>query len=226
MTDVKLTIEDYEFMDEILRNIGILRVKPKEKSEDIFRLGLQAPRMIKGSEVCYRYSNKEYTLKVWPSYVPEEQKFRAVGKDSGWVIITQGDELVYSTKPMKRTTREDFIMKILRYAWVNKFKIDNIPLCPCKDCNGRMFIFRKKGTHCYMYACNKAENHHDGKWRFRSWDYGLKEKSKAFLEIGRKATAKYKAKMKTLGKNPIPAAIIRKKWISVNKNNIIRTHFK
>lgn len=160
MNEVKLTVDDYVFADEVLRSIGYSVITKKDKSQDFFRLELEAPRPIIGSEIGYRYSNKEYTSKIWLSYDPVLKKFRDVGTDAMWPIITQGDELVYSAKPINRTSRED-ILKILRYAWVNKWKIDNIP--PCQCCNARMVIFRKPNTRCYMYACKRTEAHPDTK---------------------------------------------------------------
>lgn len=222
MNQVKLTVDDYLFLDEELRGIGYSVITKSDKSKDFFRLELQAPRPIKGSEIGYRYSNNEYTAKIWTSFLPAEQKFRDTGEDAMWPIITQADELAYSAKPIYRKSRED-LMKTLRYAWVNKWKIDNIPLCPC--CNARMVIFRKANSRRYMYACKKKGAHPDNKWRFRSWDYGLKEKAQAFVDIRRAATARYKEKMKALGKDPKPAAKIRKRWLPKNENNLISNRF-
>ncbi len=218
-----LTKEDYIFADELLKQIGYSIIKKKDKSQDFFRLKLEAPRRITGSEIGFYYSNKEYTAKFWTSFLFEEEKFRDKGKDAFWPIITQGDALVYSAKPIYRNDREA-LLKALRYAWINKWKIDNIPLCPY--CNARMIIFRKKDTRCYMYACKKIESHPNGKWRFRSWDYGLKENAQAFVQIRRDATVKYKQRMKALGKNPIPAAVLRKRWKIGNNSNFIENRFR
>lgn len=218
----KLTVDDYLFVDEMLIGMGYSMIKKKDKSKDAFRLELKAPRDLEGSEVGYSYSRNEYTSKFWTSFLFDLEKFRDKGKDALWPIITQADQLVYSAKPIYRTNREE-LLKALRYAWVNKWKIDNIPLCPC--CNARMVIFRKKNTRCYMYACKKKESHPDGKWRFRNWDYGLKGNAKAFLAIRREATVRYKERMKKLGKDPKPQALIRSRWVIGNQSNLIPSRF-
>lgn len=221
--ETALTLADFIFADEMYRGMGYSRIRRKDKNKHIFRLGLGAPRSLTGSEIGYFYGNNGYESVNWTSFLFDEQKYRNVAEDAFWSIIRQGDELVYSAKPITRKSREDLI-KHLRYAWINKWKIDNIPLCPC--CDAQMIIFRKFRTRKYMYACKKSEQHPDSKWRFLSWDYGLGDKAKAFLEIRREATARYKERMKTLGKNPTPAAFLRKRWKVTKEGNLIENRFK
>ena len=192
MSAVKLTSAQYFYLAKELLKMGYTAIPKKKKSQDLFRLEITTKRKIKGSERGFMYSNNEYTSKIWPSFLEEENKFRDVGTDAGWAIIAQADELVYSAKPLSRTG--DYIKNLLSYAWVTKWKIDNIPLCPCQECKGKMFIYRKKGTRKYMYACKEIEKHPDKKWIFRDWDYNLPPKAKAFVEIRREKTAEYKKK--------------------------------
>ncbi len=215
-----LSIEDYLLLDEILKSIGYSDIKRAQKSKDMFRLDLEAPRKLEGSEEGKRYSNNGYTSIIWTSFLLKQGKFRDTEKDIGWPIITMEDELVYSATPVPRTS--GFVMKMARYAWINKWKIDNLPLCPCKNCKARMYIYRKRNTRQYMYICKNGARHGDGKARFRPWDYGLPPKAQQFLDLNRLAREAYRKRNEKKGIKPVPKAVTRKRWIVHAPHNIIK----
>lgn len=219
MNKSKLTEVDAEKLFLLLEISG-LKVRPvSQKAQDFYRLEIQAPhhRKLEGSEQAWTYSKGNYTVIVWTTYLAKEGKFRDTGTDVGWVIVVSGDDLVYCTRPILRSS-SDFVLKLARYAWVTKYKIDHLPLCP--KCRAKMFIFRKKGTREYMYICRHTDRHDDNKATFRSWDYGLKDKAKEFLAIRREATQKYNKRNEKLGKKPTPKALLRKKWSIGRPQNI------
>lgn len=209
---------------DLLIKIGYTPIPKRQKSKDVIRLGLESSRPIEASELGFHYSNNGHRAVVWTSWIPELEKFREVGTDTFWSIVTNNDELVYCAKPIARID-EDSIIDLAKQAWINKWKIDNLPLCPC--CGARMEIFRKPKTRQYMFACKRNENHKteeypNGKWHFMNWDYGLGPKAKEFLDIRREATAQYKERMEKIGKSPIPRALIRKSWMVTKPQNLIQ----
>jgi len=216
MDEIKLTEDEFLFLDELLIGVGYKRMLKRQKAKDVIRLNLEAPRPIFGSEVGYFYSNNGYTAKFWSSWLETEKKFRDVSTDAFWSIITHGDELAYTAKPFNRDGIES-ILNAARYAFVAKAKIDNVPLCPV--CKARTAIFRKKNTRQYMWICRKK--HPDNKFKFVSWDCGMGPNTKDFLVVRRLATAKYKERCEREGRKPIPAAVLRKKWRIGRPENFI-----
>lgn len=213
MEKSKLTRADAEYMFLLLEVAGFKEMGLSQKVQDFYRLEIKAPpnRKLEGTEQGWSYSNRDYTVIVWPTWLEKEGKFRDTGTDVGWVIAVPSgsDELVYCARPILRSS-SNFVLKLCRYAWVTKHKIDHIPLC--RECRAKMFIFRKKGTRQYMFICRNCDRHENNVPVFESWDYALKDKAKEFLAIRRKATQKYNKKNEKEGKNPVPKAFTRKRW--------------
>jgi hypothetical protein len=219
MKETCLGTEDYLVLDDILESQGYGPIEKRQKARDISRLGLHAPRKLTGSEEGRMYANNGYASKLWLTYLKDEERFRAVGEDVGWSIITEGDDLVYTATPIPRN--EDFVLEMTQRAIVNKWKVDNIPLCPCKECNARMSIYRKRGTRQYMYICKSNPRHGDKKPRFRSWDYGLPDDIKDYVKAKRLLRKAYRDRKKKQGIVPIPKAVTRKKWVIGAPYNVI-----
>jgi hypothetical protein len=212
----ELTVDDFVFLDAKMQEIGFLSTEISDQKKLFYRLGLIPPREITGREKTYSYHNHGYTVIIHTTYLEKEKKWRDTGTDSGWVLIRKGDEAVYFARPFKRS--KGFIIKILRYAWITKWKVNNRPLC--HECRGYMDIYRKKGSRQYFWICNKSKSHNDQRATFLPWDYMLPKKASEFVSIRRTDTEKYKKKNARDGIERTPAAKIRKKWTISNPENL------
>lgn len=214
---VKLTKEDFLFVATILLDWGFKKITRLASANTFRRLDLSAPRKIVGREVGFVYvSENGYKVIVWTSYLEEEEEWREVGTDICWVLISEGDRAKYFAKPLARI--DGVIMKLLRYAWVSKWKVDNRP--HCDECDDYMHIHRKKNTRQYFWICKKDDHHEDHKPRFKSWDFKLPPKAKEFVTIRRDLTKKYKEFNEKNGITPTPAAVKRKKWPIGKPHNV------
>lgn len=211
-----LTTDDFVFLDSKLSELSFSKVNTKDQRKLFHQLGLIPSREITGRETTYSYTNHGYTVIIHTTYLEKENKWRETGTDSGWVLIRDGDKAIYFARPFQR--KKGFILKLLRYAWVTKWKVDNRPLCP--ECSGYMNIHRKKGKRQYFWMCSKQMYHKEEKFVFLPWDYMLPKKATEFVKIRRAYTEKYKAKNKEEGKERTPAPKIRKKWTISNPENL------
>lgn len=212
----RLTSDDFLFLDRKMLDIGYHKITRSDQKKLFQRLDLIPPREVTGRETTYFYTNHGYTAIVHTTYIEKEKRWREVGEDSGWVLIREGDHAVYFARPFKRT--KGFIIKLLRYAWVTKWKVDHRHLCP--ECDSYMYIHRKKNTRQYFWICEKNTNHKENKPIFLSWDYLLPKKATNFIRIRRSYTERYKNKNKKEGIERTPAAVIRKLWIISNPENL------
>lgn len=212
-----LTKEDFLFLESFLLSWGYRRIAKIDKAKSFSRLQLQAPRKLAGSEVGFEYSNHGYTVVIWVSYLEEEGKWRDVGEDAIWILTREGDKALYFAKPFKRISGS--ILRVLRYAWITKWKVDHRPLC--RECKAYMHISRRSNGRGYYWRCDHKEKHTDQKSVFENWDYKLPPKATEFVEIRRNYTAAYKERNEKAGKTPIPAAVIRKPWVKGTPENII-----
>ncbi|MFA7285720.1 MAG: hypothetical protein WC011_02640 [Candidatus Paceibacterota bacterium] len=207
------TPEGFEWFALEMQALGFTKIGGKKIRQDFTRLDLQTRiRKIQGYETGFQYSNGTYAVKVWTTFLEKENKLRDKGTDAGWVIITKGDVLIYCAQYFTRKNK-NFFVDMKEYARINKKKIDGNPLCPCKKCEREMEIHRKKGSRQYFWICINPEKH--SKPEYLSWDYGLSEEDKKFLEIRRQNTASYKKKNQKAkeesGKEiPTPKATTRK----------------
>jgi hypothetical protein len=215
-----LTENDFLFFNIIILSMNFSKKSRNDLWTVFTRLGLSPPphRKIIGSETTYEYINPShgYKVVVHTTYLEKEKKWRDKSTDIGWVLIVEGDKAIYFAKPFQR--KKGFLMRMLRYAWITKWKVDHRPLCP--KCQGYMNLARKKTLRQYFWACSKNSFHIDNKPQFLPWDYSLPPKASEFVKIRRAYTARYRAKIKKLGKEVTRASKIRKKWIINNSHNL------
>ena len=173
------------------------------------RLGLSNFRGRFGREVGFTFSANGLNVFVWTTFLTVEDVAR--DEDSGWVLITNGDQVKYFSHPLMRTA--GFLKKLLKYAIIAKRRVQNRPLCPV--CKGFMKIVRGRGLKSRYWKCPK---HHS---QVKDFDNGLTEKMKNFLKAERKARRHYRANLKKQGKKVTPAILIRHPWAIENPQNKI-----
>lgn len=218
MEEVKFSLsqDDFLFLDRKLLDTGYHKITRSDQRKLFMRLSLIPPREVTGREVTYFYTNHGYTSIVHTTYLEKEKKWRETGEDSGWVLIREGDRAIYFARPFQR--KKGFIIKLLRYAWVTKWKVDHRPLCV--ECNAYMHIHRKKSSRQYFWICDKVEKHNEQKPIFLPWDYMLPKKAYEFVKIRRSYAERYHKKNKKEGKERKPAPLIRKSWKISNPENL------
>src|SRR5690606_37802215 len=116
------------FLKAKLEEIGFKQKLSNDMQRIFERLGLELKRLNSKTkkEVGFEYSKNGLTVHVWTTWVAEDNAMNE--QDSGWVLITEGDTAQYFAKPYKRCA--GFIQRILSYAWIAMFKVENRPLCP------------------------------------------------------------------------------------------------
>jgi len=209
------TLEGYEWFSAVMKQHLFQEISRKQIKQDYTRLGIEKKiRNVEGVETGFVYASpySRYKVIVWVTWLKAEQKLRDIGTDAGWNLIAEDDDAKYFSRPFLRSNK-NFFLAIFRYAWTSKWKIDNVPICPCEECGSKMKIARKIGTRQYFWQCKNEDKHE--KPTSRKWDYGVPPKALDWLNIRRSNTAKYKAKnekaFKETGKAlPIPAAIKRR----------------
>ncbi len=211
-----LTTEDFEFLDDKMKSMDFRKTSILGQKKLFRRLGLVPPREIKGRETTYLYHNNGYTVVVHTTYLEREKKWRGAGEDAGWVLIKNRDRAVYFARPFQR--KKGFLLKLLRYAWITKWKIDHRPLCP--TCSAYMNVKRKSGSRQYFWMCDRKEKHESDGFVFLPWDYMLPKKATEFVTIRRAYTEKYNELSKKAGIQRRPAGTIRKKWIIKKPENL------
>lgn len=213
---VFLDEKDFLFLENEILKMGYQEITHKDSAKNFLRLNLSPPRRIIGREASYKYCNNGYTIILHTSFLKKENKWRDIGTDSGWILITDGDKPLYFARPFQRS--KNFVLKFLRYSWISKWKVNNRPLCPL--CKGFMDINRKPDTRQYFWACDK-NNHTINKPIYFPWDYNLPPKALEYVKIRRNNSKKYRELNEKKCKIVTPAAKIRKKWTIGSPENII-----
>lgn len=218
---MEFTENDFKFLKENLLSIGFHLKGEINFKKDFQRLGLEAPRKLTGREQGFFFTENGLTVKVWTTYLEKEKKFRDIGEDMGWVLITEGDTAIYFAKPIKRTT--SFIQNLLRKAWIAKWRVQNRPLC--KQCKSYMDVKSNKMRQ-YFWGCFNNVYHHQNEPVFLGWDSigpdgNLPKKAKAYTDSLRKKIILYKKRDKKLGIIRTPARKIRKPWPITKPENKI-----
>ncbi len=187
-----------------LLTLGFRELTSEEFSKTFKRLGLEAPRPQEGRETGFIFSANELKVFIWTTYLSQEQKSR--DSDAGWILIADGDRARYFTHPLRRT--KNFLLKMVRHAWVARWRIIHRPLCP--QCQRYMRIAYGQALKSRYWRCDNMRHH--AKPIFVAWDNGMPPKALAFLQIQRKARSRYRQTRKKAGKPNNVAMLNRKKW--------------
>jgi hypothetical protein len=200
--------EDFERFSKYMIERGFRVIGRPEFINSFRRLSLSNPRRMTGRETGFSFSANGLTAFVWTTFLEFEGTARE--NDSGWVLISEGDEVQYYSHPLMRTA--GFLDKLLKYAIIAKRRIQYRPLCPA--CNGFMKIAQGKGLKSRYWRCPKHR-------RFEDFDHGLTDKMKEFLKSERRSRRKYRNKLKKEGRTVIPAILARRPWKAGNPQNRI-----
>lgn len=198
--------EDFSGFEEELRMRGFRRISSPEFTLQFSRLALVAPRPRFGRELGYLFYANQYTVLVWTTWLEKEQKARE--EDAGWVLIAEGDKVLYFSHPIHRT--KNFLYNLLMQARIACWKVRHRPLCP--ECHNFMNIVRGHALKQRFWKCDRKELHAGGKNRFRSWDYGLPEDAIKFLRPIRKKRKKRYDAIRVAGEESHQAMLKRKRW--------------
>ena len=202
------TLEEFSDFKQKILDQGFREILKPEFTKTFERLGLVAPRYKEGREIGFSFSANNLHVIVWTTFLAVEQKARE--QDLGWVLITEGDKAQYFAHPFRRTA--GFLVKLLRYAWITKFRIVNRPLCPV--CGKYMKISRGSNPKSRYWLCPKNDIHNSKE--SMTWDVGLGPKAQKFLDGERALRARYNKMLKKAGK-PINQAMRKRKRWRVNK---------
>ena len=203
---------DFKVFTKFMLGANYRQISREESSVSSRRLGLSAPRPIKGREVGFSFSANGLNVCVWTTFLEGESYAR--DNDSGWVVITEGDSPRYFSHPMMRT--QNFLPRLFTYALIAKQRILKRPLC--QSCRAYMKIAYGTGRKSRYWKCSGKSRWHQT--QMLSWDYGLSDESVIFLRAERKARRRYRGSDE--GKKVVVPAILRRKsWIVKNPQNKI-----
>ena len=194
-------------LKEGFREIGFCEV-----FKTFARLGLEAPRYHPGREVGFCFEANGWKVYIWTTFVISLQQARK--EDTGWVLITKGDKILYSTHPLRRT--KYFLRRLYKYALIAKMRVINRPLCP--SCQAYMDIERGRGLKSRYFICRKKAHL---KPIFINWDIGLSAWAKDFLKAERKKRALYRKKRRADGKTVGMAMLTRKRYKITRPENLL-----
>jgi len=144
---------------------------------------------------------------------------RAREEDVGWVLISSGDRVLYFATPAYRTKR--FFWRLAARARIAQLRVLHRPLCPESDCRAYMTIAKGKGLKSRYWTCERARGHTNGKHKHVDWDVGLSKEALMFVEKERRDRARYRARVKREGKDPLRAFFIRKPWRIMRPENLL-----
>jgi hypothetical protein len=88
--------------------LGFRSITRLEVAKDIIRFGAKPPSPREGRESGFIFTANGLTVKVWTTWLQKEDRPRE--KDSGWVLITDGEEILYSSRPFHRT--KNFLLNL------------------------------------------------------------------------------------------------------------------
>lgn len=143
---------------------------------------------------------------MWTTWLEKERSARE--EDAGWVLIAEGDKVLYFSRPIHRT--KNFLRNLSMQARIACWKVRHRPLCP--ECQNFMDIVQGRAMKQRFWRCGRRELHKGGKNRFRRWDYGLPEEAVAYLKPIRRRRKKKYAALRAAGKDPHQAMFKRKRW--------------
>jgi hypothetical protein len=185
----------------------------REFQSDYWRLSLQAPSPRKGRETGFVFSANGYEVVVWTTFLEREGCARE--QDAGWVLIKDGDVVLYFARPHPRT--KNFFHTLLMDAALARLRVLGRPLCPL--CGARMNITNGKGLKSRFWQCKRPQYHK--KPQNASWDHGLPQEALDYLKPIRERRRKYRAKLQKEGKAPGAALQRRIGWKTGKPENVI-----
>lgn len=198
--------EEFSAFEVELIKRGFRRLSSPEFSLQFKRLKLKAPRPRLGRELGFIFYANQYTVMVWTTWLLKEQVARE--EDAGWVLIAEGDNVLYFSHPIHRT--KNFLHNLFMQARIACWRVRHRPLCP--ECRNFMDIVKGKALKQRFWKCSRTKLHAGGKNRFRSWDYRLTEEALEYIRpIRKKRVKRYKA-VRAEGKEPHQAMLNRKRW--------------
>jgi len=207
------TKDDFLKFKHKIEELGFRQKSTVEFKKDFSRLGLEAPRKRKGREVGFLYFANGLKVIVWTTFLKYEREAR--DKDEGWILIVEGDTALYFSHPIRRT--EDFLMRLLRHAWIAKRRVEQRPLCP--QCKKFMMIVRGKGLGSRYWRCTNRKAHGTRGYIHASWDIEMPKKAAKFIARERKNRKRYRNKRTKEGKTWGQARFIRKPWKKTRPEN-------
>ncbi len=148
---------------------------------------------------------------IWTSFVKSMNSTR-VGWDSGKLIITESNKVVYYGPEIRRT--EFFFERLLMWADILKERVDHRP--ECKHCKRLMTIYHSDNGQ-YYWRCYNTEH----EFVSERWDVGItSEVSLKFLKQKRNRTRKYnKMRLKQSKEKHGTARKKKRSWKYKQKNS-------
>lgn len=209
-------LKDFLWFKRELTTRGFRPMYEVEFRRQFQRLGLKAPRPRQGREEGFTFFANNLSVVVWTTWLARQNKARE--SDAGWVLIAEGDRVLYFSHPIHRT--RNFFLNLFRQAWLAQWRALHRPLCP--ECKKWMSIARGKGLKARYWVCG-AWSQHDVKGTVRlDWDYGLPPRAKRMVALLRRARARYRKQMLCEGREVVPAVLRRKPWRVERPYNVIR----
>jgi hypothetical protein len=169
---------------------------------------LRAPRPKPGRETGFVFHANGLNVFVWTTWLKKEGQARK--HDTGWVLICEGDKIVYCAQPIHRT--KNFVDNLLRRAWVAMWRVIHRPCCP--ECNQLMCIVPGRSLKSRYWLCDNRLAHSNGKRTRSDWDHGLPPDAKKYTERLRKQRARYRSQQRQKGRPTYVAMRQRRPWRS------------
>jgi len=201
--------ENFETLERTFQEMGFRRITDVEFQTNFRRFGLVAPTSRFGREVGFIFTANDLTVHVWTTWLGRESRTRRA--DEAWVLIECEDKAVYFSHPLHRT--KNFMLNLLRQAWIARWRVLNRPLCP--KCRNFMDIVHGRGLKSRYWSCIRTAAHADQKPAFLDWDYGLPPKAKYYVRTLRRKRHLYEKQRRAEGKPLHVALLTRKPWQGV-----------
>lgn len=200
----------FGWLEHNLLRRGFRKRSRKEFRSDFRRLEPKPPSPRPGREAGFTFSANGYEVVVWTTFVESAQVAR--NRDAGWVLIKEGDEVLYFSRPIHRT--KHFLHNLLLQASIARARVLHRPLCP--DCSASMDIVAGKTLKARFWKCTKPAHR---KPVHLPWDYGLPMEVLPYIAKIRQARKRYRQKLKAQGKKPGVALLKRKGWTIGKQQN-------
>lgn len=213
---IKATPEEFSRFDQAMLELGYMRLSSEEIERDRIRLGLQSRRRKRqeGKEVGYYFSQLDYKVKVWTTWIEEEAVFRQ--EDQGWILIARGDRALHFEHPFNRT--KNFLRRLYNYARVDQERLNRRP--QCQHCKTPMQLVEGDRLKERGWACINVQNHPEQTYEVVGFNAMLDSVAMKYLERYEKRSNVYRAKREEEGKPNFVAMLRHKGWIVTRPENI------